>query len=524
MKGYVKGSLWGLICGGVGLGIVSLANEQPDFATGPAEPQLASPDMVPAVTTTQLPVPLPSSPEDVPNFADSVPLSVATPDSETPPEVSTETAELPVVTAVEEPAPQAVTTATAPVLADDAVEALDVAPPVTAAQDETPAAVAPPVIVVEDQAEAVAADAETTATAPAAEPAPEPQEAAPAAEDTSQNEVAEVPQDTPMEVTASDEPVSEAAVETAQAPVAAETVMVTPDETPVPEQENTAPEDEATVLEPAPAASDQPVIVAQALPQASGGVRINRPGAEPEETQVAPPTPAEADVLPDDAPALLRFAAPFEATEGLPKIAVVLVDTDAMADAAPALAALGFAPTVAINALADGAGEKMAAYRAAGLEVALQADLPSGARPADVEVAFEAAFQLLPEAAMLFSLGAGAIQDRAVTAQVMQILAADGLGFVTVQRGLSDATRAAEQAGVPAATILRDLDGENEDSGALARALDQAAFRARQTGDVVILGRLTPDTLAALREWAGQLDQSTLAIVPVSAILLSQGE
>jgi polysaccharide deacetylase 2 family uncharacterized protein YibQ len=141
-----------------------------------------------------------------------------------------------------------------------------------------------------------------------------------------------------------------------------------------------------------------------------------------------------------------------------------------------------------------------------------------------VEVAFEAAFQFLPEAAMLFSLGTGAIEDRAVMGQVMQILAADGLGFVTVQRGLSDATRAAEQAGVPAATILRDLDGENEDSGAIARALDQAAFRARQTGDVVILGRLTPSTVTALREWTAALDQTSLSIAPVSAILLSQGE
>ncbi|SIT77065.1 Uncharacterized conserved protein YibQ, putative polysaccharide deacetylase 2 family [Yoonia rosea] len=522
MKGYVKGSLWGLILGGVGLSGISLANKQPDFATGPAEPQLASPELVPAVTTTQLPVPLPSSPEDVPSFVDSVPLSVATPESETPPEVSTETAELPVVAAVEEPAPQATTTATVPFLGEDAVEALDVAPAVTAGQDDIPVAVAPPVIVVEDQAEAVAADAETTA--PAAEPAPEPQEAAPTAEDTPQSEVAAVPQDTPMEVTAADEPVSEAAVEAVQPPVAAETVVATPEETPVPAQENTAPEQETAVPEQAPATSDQPVVVAQALPQASGGVRINRPGAEPAEAEDAAPATAEADEFPADAPALMRFAAPFENGNGLPKIAVVLVDTDAMADAAPALTTLGFAPTVAINALADGAGEKMAAYRAAGLEVALQADLPSGARPADVEVAFEAAFQLLPEAAMLFSLGAGAIQDRSVNTQVMQILAADGLGFVTVQRGLSDATRAAEQAGVPAVTILRDLDGENEDSGAIARALDQSAFRARQTGDVVIMGRMTPETLAALRDWAGQLDQSTLAIVPVSAILLSQGE
>ncbi len=510
MKGYVKGSLWGLVVGGVGLGVVSLVGEQPNFATGPDAPQMASPAMVPSVNTSTLPVPLPSSPDDVPNFADSVPLNVATPDAEAVPDVPTETAQAPTVVAVEEPAPQAATSATEPVLADDAVETSDPAPLVTAAQDDTPAAIAPPAIVVEDQAEAVAADAETTTPAAAAEVTPEAQPEAPVAEDAPEIDVAEAPQDeAPAPEIATEDTASESAAEPEEAPASTATVEATPEET-SPEQET--------------AASDQPVIVAQALPQASGGVRINRPGAAPETPETVAPAPAEAAALPDDAPALLRFAAPYENADALPRIAVMLVDTDEMADAAPALAALGFVPTVAINALSDGADDKMAAYRAAGLEVALQADLPSGARPADVEVAFEAAFQFLPEAAMLFSLGTGAIEDRAVMGQVMQILAADGLGFVTVQRGLSDATRAAEQAGVPAATILRDLDGANEDSGAIARALDQAAFRARQTGDVVILGRMTPETMQALREWAGALDQSTLSIAPVSAILLSQDD
>ena len=95
MKGYVKGSLWGLVVGGVGLGVVSLVGEQPNFATGPDAPQMASPAMVPSVNTSTLPVPLPSSPDDVPNFADSVPLNVATPDAEAVPDVPTETAEAP---------------------------------------------------------------------------------------------------------------------------------------------------------------------------------------------------------------------------------------------------------------------------------------------------------------------------------------------------------------------------------------------------------------------------------------------
>ncbi|WP_342070767.1 divergent polysaccharide deacetylase family protein [Yoonia algicola] len=508
MKGYVKGGLWGLVLGGVGLSVISLAGEQPKFATGPAVPQLASPELDTAVTTSTLPVPLPSSPDEVPNFADAVPLDVATPDAEAAPNVPTEPAEAPTVVTVEEPAPQVTTSTTAPVLADDVVDTDDPAPLATGGLDDTPAAVAPPAIVVEDQAEAVAADAVTTAPAPAAEVTPEQPVDAPEEEIVPQTEVAEAPQDQAPAVVAQDT-APESAVVPDEIPAATATAEA-PLEAPTPEQETPV--------------TDQQVIVAQALPQASGGVRINRLGVDPQEPETPAPAPAEATALPEDAPALLRFAAPYENAQDLPKIAIMLIDTDDMADAAPTLAALGFMPTVAVNALAEGASDKMAAYRAAGLEVALQADLPSGARPADVEVAFEAAFQLLPEAAMLFSLGTGAIQDRAVTAQVMQILAADGLGFVNVQRGLSDATRVAEQAGVPAATVLRDLDGGGEDSRAIARALDQAAFRARQTGDVVILGRLTPSTVTALLEWAAALDQTSLSIAPVSAILLSQGE
>ena len=295
--------------------------------------------------------------------------------------------------------------------------------------------------------------------------------------------------------------------------------MVTPDPT-----ENVADAAPEAAQPPAqqPASTDQPTIIAQALPQAAGGVRINRPVAAPAGADAGTDTsPPDALGLTEDTPALARYAAVFERTAGVPQIAVMLIDNDATTAATSALTDLGFVPTVAINALAAGAGDKMAAYRAAGLEVAVQADLPSGAQPVDVEVAFAAALQLVPQAAMVFSTGTGAIEDRAVTAQVLQILAADGLGFVTIQRGLSDATRGAQQAGVPAATITRDLDG---DAAAMVRALDQAAFRARQTGNVVVLGQMTPDTVAALREWATGVDQEALSIAPVSAILLSQSE
>ena len=318
-----------------------------------------------------------------------------------------------------------------------------------------------------------------------------------------------------------DEP-AEAPAIVADAPQAEDEPMAPANEEAAAVQAPPAPVEDAQAQTAEVAPSSETVIVAQALPQASGTVRINRPGAAPEETENETSATPEAAALPADAPALLRFAAPFENAEGLPVIAVLLVDTGEMDPALASSDNLGFTPTVAINALGADAGSKLAAYQAAGAEVAMQLDLPDGARPSDVEVAFEAAFELLPDAAMLFSNGSGAIEERSVVAQVMEILAADGHGFVTVQRGFGSAARTAEQAGVPAATVLRDLDGAGEDKRAITRALDQAAFRARQTGEIVLLGRMRPETVDALRDWAADLGRETLAIAPVTAILLQQ--
>ena len=44
--------------------------------------------------------------------------------------------------------------------------------------------------------------------------------------------------------------------------------------------------------------------------------------------------------------------------------------------------------------------------------------------------------------------------------------------------------------GVAAATLFRDFDKDGQDARVIRRFLDQAAFRARQDGSVVMLGRV----------------------------------
>ncbi len=199
-------------------------------------------------------------------------------------------------------------------------------------------------------------------------------------------------------------------------------------------------------------------------------------------------------------------------------VSIVLIDDGTMPDAAATLAGLSFPVTVVLDPLDPDAATRMLAYRAAGVEIGLQAALPQGARAQDVEVAFAAAHVILPEAVVLFSGGDDVLQgDRVVTEQMVNLLAAEGLGLVAVDRGLSRLARIAAQAGVPAAIVKRDLVGETGD--AINRALDQAAFRARQGAGVVLSGPLTADLLAGLSEWAEDANINQIAIAPASGIL-----
>ncbi|PUB19301.1 divergent polysaccharide deacetylase family protein [Yoonia sediminilitoris] len=258
-------------------------------------------------------------------------------------------------------------------------------------------------------------------------------------------------------------------------------------------------------------------------PDTSARVRVNRPGVTPTPAAPLDSTEETADGASDQAPPIERFATPFENADALPLLTVVLVDAGDIGVTAEKVAALDFPVTVVIDPLGADAASRMQSYRAKGIEVGLQAQLPEGATPSDVEVAFEAAFRTVPEAVLLFSDGQDGIQsDRNVTAQVMQVLASEGRGLIAVQQGLGNTLRAAGQANVPAAEVARDLDGQGQDQRAVNRALEQAAFRARQTGDAVLLARMSVDTLDALAAWAARNRSDQYKLAPASAILLER--
>jgi polysaccharide deacetylase 2 family uncharacterized protein YibQ len=245
------------------------------------------------------------------------------------------------------------------------------------------------------------------------------------------------------------------------------------------------------------------------------GVAVNRP------TQSEAAEPAAAPQV----PALVAHAAEAPNPDNLPELSVVLVDDGTIpGGSGPALVAgLPFPVTVAIDPAIDGAAERLAAYRAQGIEAAILARLPEGAAPQDVEVALEGTFTSLTETVAILDLGvSGLNNNRAATEQMMRILADGGRGFVSISRGLNMADRVAEQEGVPTATIYRDLDSEGQDARVIRRFIDQAAFRARQQSGVVLLGRVRPDTVTALINWGNDKRADQVAQVPLSVLLRGQ--
>jgi polysaccharide deacetylase 2 family uncharacterized protein YibQ len=91
-----------------------------------------------------------------------------------------------------------------------------------------------------------------------------------------------------------------------------------------------------------------------------------------------------------------------------------------------------------------------------------------------------------------------------------------------VSRGLNTALRAAAEQGVPTGVIYRNLDGEGQGARVIRRFMDQAAFRARQDGGVVLLGQIRGETISALIQWGAANRASQVALVPISKVLIGE--
>ncbi|MFN3644573.1 MAG: divergent polysaccharide deacetylase family protein, partial [Gemmobacter sp.] len=269
-------------------------------------------------------------------------------------------------------------------------------------------------------------------------------------------------------------------------------------------------------------AAPRPEAAPGVVPSVVTGVvtgRLPQIGAPADPASVPPVAEAAADdTVP--LPAWAAHARDFDNPSGKPPFAIILLDAG-QGDIDRAALAAGPVPiTLAIDPAAPRAPEIAAAWRAAGQEVLiLGAALPAAPRAADAEVAVEALAGLIPQAVGLIDAPLGGVQgDRTVSAMLIGALAPRGLGIVTWDRGLNSAEQIARREAVPSATVFRDLDGAGESAVTIRRYLDRAAFRAAQEGRVVVAGRLTAETVAAIAAWTLEPRAATVALAPVSAI------
>ena len=220
----------------------------------------------------------------------------------------------------------------------------------------------------------------------------------------------------------------------------------------------------------------------------------------------------------DDRPALVRNAAMAPPAGNPPLLAIVLVD-----DLDAGLIA-DLPLSVAIAADAEGARPRAEAWREAGAEIVAIPGLTDDADGTGSVALFDATFEALPGAATVMAESEQGFANGPVAAdQVAATLAETGHGLIARGRDLGPFAQAAERAGVPTVGIFRRVDGSGRDGRAIGRFLDQAAFEARNRGSVVVIADNSPDTAAGIAYFMESARADSVALVPVSVVLRSQG-
>lgn len=250
---------------------------------------------------------------------------------------------------------------------------------------------------------------------------------------------------------------------------------------------------------------DQAVLIpTDRLPQAGRAEAAPGPAADPDAA-------AEVSVAED---ALTRNAADFEVPADKPVLSIVLLDTGEPVPDLP------FQASFALDPLQPGVLERARAYRAAGHEILVLPRLPEGASATDAAQSIEGSRALLGLAVALTDSPEGALQvSRDALTEIVAEAAQSGHALLTFPRGLNGAQRVAQREGVVTGVVFRDIDGAGQDAAAVKRFLDQAAFRARQEGAVIVFARARPETMAGLAEWVLGNRAQSVALAPVSVAL-----
>ncbi len=295
----------------------------------------------------------------------------------------------------------------------------------------------------------------------------------------------------------------------AEAAEGVETATVEPEQTPEPEPEP----------QPQPQTTAEASQTERTLPTVRRFGQLDEP-----ETEAAP----EPETVTEDSTeaafeptgrAIVDWRMEFENPGDRPLLSIVLIH-DGSSSVADTIRATPETVAIGIDAGSSDAQNVAMAYREAGREVVLIPSLPAGASPQDVEVTLQSNLNTISQAVAVMDSSGEAFQaDREAVAQVVDAISATGHGLITFPRGLNTALQQAERNNVPAGLVFRDIDNDAQDSDQIQRALDRAAFRARQDEAVILVGRTSGDTLVALTEWALGTRAQSITIAPISEAL-----
>ncbi|WP_299924746.1 divergent polysaccharide deacetylase family protein [uncultured Pelagimonas sp.] len=561
-RGFLSGSIWGVVICGAAVGALSVATGPLKDGLKPANDAPVAPVSAPEMSEAAPADPVPQAPEAMP----AKPEPAQTPDTADvvidapePSALDAEKAEPKEVAAAPEtvdpakpgrrPTPEtAFETPQAPGGALDAPEApfavgADTASPEQPVIGDAPAALSGAEPSSEAAQVSVATDGPVQAIAQADIPgAPKPETSLDISTDPAQPPAPAVPTEEtallPEEgegdlVPAIEADVVEDAVEDDPQEAPETVAEVEPEPEPIPE-----PVADTQDPEPEPAPEPAQIAVVEPEPEAAASrPSIGKPAGSLLNRDSGITTSRLPRLGGDDAPEvdrplaqtspLIQFAATPKTTpaEGQPQIAVILIDDKVDTWGPEALKTLPLQVSIAIPPSHPEAAKTAAAYRKLGFEVLAMADIPAGAQPSDVEVTLSGTLQAVPEAiAVLEDPNGGVQSSRAVSDQTTAFLAESGHGLVMMPKGLNTAQQLAAKAGVPSASLFRDMDRDKQDAAAVRRALDQAVFRAKQDGSVVMLGRLHANTISGLIQWGLQDKNASISIVPVSTVLMENAK
>ena len=250
---------------------------------------------------------------------------------------------------------------------------------------------------------------------------------------------------------------------------------------------------------------------------------------EPTTLTLDAPLESETDVVTNRLPVISSSVeeAPEETVEVVaepqddrPLMAIVLIDTGEFNIGPEALASFPYPITFAIDPFREDALETATAYRSQGFELLITADLPENGDKSLAELALVPTVQSIPGVVGVLEGTETGLQGNMQLAEgILDAVEEAGFGLVLRAKGLNAAQQQADGRDLPVETLFRDFDGAGQNASVIRRFLDQAAFKARQEGSVIMVGRLRPATISALLLWGLQDRATSVALTPISEVL-----